>query len=132
VRALWGSPCSKNLGECRPEVLVLDVPGLSAGAARGRAGRRDGANAACCGTRAATVSRSFDEPVSGTAATATTWPLPEQPGPWGARALTSSRLDPAVGRAPERAAEVAALSGELRRLRTRYTGAGWTWSRCTN
>ena len=32
------------LSVCRPEVLVLDVLGLSAGAARVRAGRRDGAN----------------------------------------------------------------------------------------
>jgi DNA-binding transcriptional MerR regulator len=45
-----GTPCSKSLGECRPEALVLDVPGLSAGAARVRAGRRDGAHVACCGT----------------------------------------------------------------------------------
>ncbi|MEU6538624.1 sucrase ferredoxin [Streptomyces sp. NPDC047000] len=51
-----------------------------------------------------TVSRSLDEPVAATAATATTWLLLEQPGPWGARALTSSHLDPAVGRALERAA----------------------------
>ncbi|MEV0747819.1 PQQ-binding-like beta-propeller repeat protein [Streptomyces sp. NPDC050273] len=36
---------------CRPEVLVLDVLGLSAGAARVRAGRRHGANVACRGTR---------------------------------------------------------------------------------
>jgi hypothetical protein len=38
------------LSACRPEVLVLDVLGLSSGAARVRAGRRDGANVACCGT----------------------------------------------------------------------------------
>lgn len=50
-----------------------------------------------------TVSRDFDEPVSGTAATATTWLLLEQPGPWGAKALTASHLDPALGRALERA-----------------------------
>lgn len=53
----WGSV----LSACRPEVLVLDVLGLSAGAASGgtshaleavgeRAGRRDGANVACRGT----------------------------------------------------------------------------------
>ncbi|MFB8245854.1 sucrase ferredoxin [Streptomyces sp. NPDC055952] len=51
------------------------------------------------------VSRDSDEPVSGTAATARTWLLLEQPGPWGAKALTSSHLDPAVGRALEAAAE---------------------------
>ena len=52
----------------------------------------------------ATVSRDLDEPISGTAATATTWLLLEQPGPWGAKALTSSHLDPALGRALEAAA----------------------------
>ncbi|MEV6116952.1 sucrase ferredoxin [Streptomyces sp. NPDC052109] len=55
-------------------------------------------------SRCATVSRSLDEPVSGTAATATTWLLLEQPGPWGAKALTSSHLDPTLGRALEAAA----------------------------
>ncbi|MEU6809407.1 sucrase ferredoxin [Streptomyces sp. NPDC046831] len=53
----------------------------------------------------ANVSRDLDEPISGTAATATTWLLLEQPGPWGPKALTSSHLDPALGRALERAAE---------------------------
>ncbi|MFF5531911.1 sucrase ferredoxin [Streptomyces cinerochromogenes] len=56
-------------------------------------------------SRCATVSRSLDEPISGTAATATTWLLLEQPGPWGAKALTSSHLDPALGRALEAAAD---------------------------
>ncbi|WP_328344157.1 sucrase ferredoxin [Streptomyces violaceus] len=51
------------------------------------------------------VSRDFDEPVSATAATARTWLLLEQPGPWGAKALTSSHLDPALGRALESAAK---------------------------
>ncbi|MET9764483.1 sucrase ferredoxin [Streptomyces sp. NPDC006372] len=51
------------------------------------------------------VSRDFDEPVSGTAAIARTWLLLEQPGPWGAKALTSSHLDPALGRALEAAAK---------------------------
>ncbi|MFD7548050.1 sucrase ferredoxin [Streptomyces sp. NPDC059578] len=50
------------------------------------------------------ASRDFDEPLAGTAATARTWLLVEQPGPWGAKALTSSRLDPALGRALEAAA----------------------------
>src|SRR4051812_49752584 len=40
------------LSVCRPQVLVLDVLGLAAGAARVRAGRRDGANVACWGTSA--------------------------------------------------------------------------------
>ncbi|GAA3767120.1 sucrase/ferredoxin-like family protein [Streptomyces phyllanthi] len=52
-----------------------------------------------------TASRHFDEPLAGTSATARTWLLLEQPGPWGARALTSSHLDPAVGRALEAAAD---------------------------
>ncbi|OUD01951.1 sucrase ferredoxin [Streptomyces swartbergensis] len=51
------------------------------------------------------VSRDSDEPVSGTAAIARTWLLLEQPGPWGAKALTSSHLDPALGRALEAAAK---------------------------
>jgi hypothetical protein len=58
-----------------------------------------------CVSTCATVSRRDDEPVSATAPTATTWLLLEQPGPWGARALTASHLDPALGRALERAAE---------------------------
>ncbi|GAB2801314.1 sucrase ferredoxin [Streptomyces chlorus] len=51
-----------------------------------------------------TASRELDEPVAGTAATARTWLLLEQPGPWGPKALTSSHLDPALGRALEAAA----------------------------
>ncbi|MEU5609865.1 sucrase ferredoxin [Streptomyces sparsogenes] len=52
-----------------------------------------------------TASRDLSEPLAGTAATATTWLLLEQPGPWGAEALTASHLAPAVGRALERAAK---------------------------
>ncbi|MBQ0985508.1 sucrase ferredoxin [Streptomyces sp. F63] len=51
----------------------------------------------------ATASRDLSEPLAGTAATARTWLLIEQPGPWGAKALTSSHLDPALGRALETA-----------------------------
>ncbi|MEU4309997.1 sucrase ferredoxin [Streptomyces rochei] len=50
-----------------------------------------------------TVSRDLDEPVAGTAPVARTWLLLEQPGPWGAKALTSSHLDTALGRALEAA-----------------------------
>ncbi|WP_328493539.1 sucrase ferredoxin [Streptomyces sp. NBC_00414] len=53
----------------------------------------------------AKVSRDLEEPLAGTAATARTWLLVEQPGPWGAEALTSSHLDPALGRALTRATE---------------------------
>ncbi|EFL03042.1 sucrase ferredoxin family protein, partial [Streptomyces sp. SPB78] len=52
----------------------------------------------------ATASRALGEPLAGTAATARTWLLIEQPGPWGAKALTSSRLDPGLGRRLEEAA----------------------------
>ncbi|MEV5438983.1 sucrase ferredoxin [Streptomyces sp. NPDC052682] len=52
-----------------------------------------------------TASRDHAEPVPGTAATARTWLLLEQPGPWGVKALTSSNLDPALGRALEAAAK---------------------------
>nr|WP_202459273.1 MULTISPECIES: sucrase ferredoxin [unclassified Streptomyces] len=47
----------------------------------------------------------MSEPLAGTAATARTWLLLEQPGPWGSKALTSSHLDPELGRALEKAAE---------------------------
>ncbi|MYZ17094.1 sucrase ferredoxin, partial [Streptomyces sp. SID337] len=53
----------------------------------------------------ATASRDLSEPLAGTAATARTWLLLEQPGPWGSKALTSSHLDPELGRALEKAAE---------------------------
>jgi hypothetical protein len=51
------------------------------------------------------VSRVLDEPIAGTAVHARTWLLLEQPGPWGPKALTESRLDPALGRALEDASE---------------------------
>jgi hypothetical protein len=47
------------------------------------------------------ASAAHGEPLTATAATARTWLLLEQPGPWGGKALTSSHLDPAVGRALE-------------------------------
>ncbi|MDF3290094.1 sucrase ferredoxin [Streptomyces silvisoli] len=52
----------------------------------------------------ATASRELAEPSEATAASARTWLLLEQPGPWGAKALTSSHLDPRTGRALEAAA----------------------------
>ncbi len=51
------------------------------------------------------VSWDLAEPLAGTATHARTWLLLEQPGPWGAKALTSSHLDPALGRALEEAVE---------------------------
>nr|WP_237554607.1 sucrase ferredoxin [Streptomyces sp. SID4948] len=44
------------------------------------------------------------EPVGGTAPVARTWLMIEQPGPWGAKALRASSLDPAVGRELDRLA----------------------------
>jgi hypothetical protein len=44
------------------------------------------------------ASAEHHEPLAATAATAKAWLLLEQPGPWGATALTHSRLDPEVGR----------------------------------
>ncbi|MFF4036525.1 sucrase ferredoxin [Streptomyces sp. NPDC001816] len=75
-------------------------------------------------SRCATVSRSLDEPVSGTAATATTWLLLEQPGPWGVKALTSSHLDPTLGRALEAAAEGTGVRVALIRRPGRHADPG--------
>ncbi|MBD3932663.1 sucrase ferredoxin [Streptomyces chumphonensis] len=50
-------------------------------------------------TTCAIASREQAEPLAATAATARTWLLLEQPGPWGADALTASRLDREAGRA---------------------------------
>ncbi|MCS0604573.1 sucrase ferredoxin [Streptomyces sp. LP11] len=75
-------------------------------------------------SRCATVSRVLDEPVSGTAATARTWLLLEQPGPWGAKALTSSHLDPALGRALEAAAEGTGVRVALIRRPGRHADPG--------
>lgn len=58
-----------------------------------------------CVSTCATSSRELAEPLAGTAAATRTWLLIEQTGPWGAKALTASHLDPEVGRALERAAE---------------------------
>ncbi|MCF6522769.1 sucrase ferredoxin [Streptomyces sp. JJ36] len=52
----------------------------------------------------ATASQVLGEPLAATAATAPTWLLVEQPGPWGAKALTASHLDPELGAALDRAA----------------------------
>lgn len=66
----------------------------------------------------------LDEPVSGTAATATTWLLLEQPGPWGAKALTSSHLDPALGRALEASAKGTGVRVALIRRPGRHADPG--------
>ncbi|MFF4500511.1 sucrase ferredoxin [Streptomyces sp. NPDC001401] len=71
-----------------------------------------------------TVSRELGEPISGTAATARTWLLLEQPGPWGAKALTSSHLDPALGRALEAAAKGTGVRIALIRRPGRHADCG--------
>ncbi|MCL8013002.1 sucrase ferredoxin [Streptomyces sp. AS02] len=71
-----------------------------------------------------TVSRDLDEPIAGTAATATTWLLLEQSGPWGAKALTQSHLDPALGRALEEAAQGTGVRVALIRRPGRHADCG--------
>ncbi|AXG53328.1 hypothetical protein SLCG_2173 [Streptomyces lincolnensis] len=71
-----------------------------------------------------TVSRDLDEPISGTAAAATTWLLLEQPGPWGAKALTSSHLDPVLGRALEAATMGTGVRVALIRRPGRHADSG--------
>ncbi|MFI0962459.1 sucrase ferredoxin [Streptomyces sp. NPDC021080] len=71
-----------------------------------------------------TASRQLDEPLSGTAATARTWLLIEQPGPWGAKALTSSHLDPTLGRALEAAAQGTGVRIALIRRPGRHADCG--------
>ncbi|MCC9309237.1 sucrase ferredoxin [Kitasatospora sp. RB6PN24] len=50
------------------------------------------------------LSNELAEPLAATAATAATWLLIEQSGPWGAKALTESHLDSELGRALDTAA----------------------------
>ncbi|MER5429048.1 sucrase ferredoxin [Streptomyces sp. NPDC002588] len=71
-----------------------------------------------------TDSRNLGEPMPGTAATASTWLLLEQPGPWGAKALTSSHLDPALGRALETAARETGVRVALIRRPGRHADPG--------
>ncbi|MGG2459168.1 sucrase ferredoxin [Streptomyces sp. RGM 3693] len=86
------------------------------------------------------------EPLAGTAATAQTWLLIEQTGPWGAKALTDSHLDPHIGRALEAAAEGTGVRVALirrpgrhadlhgiprRRLFLAHTAPGRSWIRTT-
>jgi hypothetical protein len=64
----------------------------------------------------ASAAAEWAEPLRGTAASAGAWLLLEQPGPWGAKALTRSHLDPGVGRALEARAAAAGLRvGLIRR-----------------
>lgn len=70
--------------------------------------------------RCATVSQKQAEPLAGTAAAARTWLLIEQPGPWGAKALTQSRLDPVLGRELESAGAAAGVRVALIRRPGRH------------
>jgi hypothetical protein len=70
----------------------------------------------------ATLSRSLEEPLYGTASRVRGWVLLEQPGPWGPEAVTSSRLDRELARALDRAAHDA----HLRLLLIRRPGRGAT------
>ncbi|GAA3041574.1 hypothetical protein FHS39_004867 [Streptomyces olivoverticillatus] len=94
----------------------------------------------------ATASRLLAEPLAGTAATARTWLLIEQAGPWGADALTSSHLDSETGRALDRAAKgtgvrVALIrrpgrhadchSPSSQRVFAAHTAPGHSWIRTT-
>lgn len=66
------------------------------------------------------ASAEHGEPLAGTAATALTWLLVEQPGPWGTKALTASRLDEALGRALEARAAAAGVRVALIRRPGRH------------
>lgn len=94
----------------------------------------------------ATASRLLTEPLAGTAATARTWLLIEQPGPWGSDALLSSHLDAAVGRGLDRATKGTGVRVQLirrpgrhadchepagRRVFVAHTAPGRSWIRTT-
>lgn len=94
----------------------------------------------------ATASRESAESLTATAATARTWLLIEQTGPWGAQALTNSHLDPDVGRALEAATEGTGVRVALirrpgrhadcngtsrHRMFLAHTAPGRTWIRTT-
>ncbi|MFI7103930.1 sucrase ferredoxin [Streptomyces sp. NPDC050161] len=93
-----------------------------------------------------TASLEAAELLAGTAATARTWLLIEQPGPWGKKALTDSHLDPHIGRALEAATTGTGVRVALirrpgrhadghgtpsRRLFLAYTAPGCSWIRTT-
>ncbi|MET7641906.1 sucrase ferredoxin [Streptomyces sp. NPDC005438] len=94
----------------------------------------------------AAASRRDQEPLAGTAATADTWLLVEQPGPWGRDALTQSHLDPDLGTELQRLTEGTGIrlalirrygphadhhDGARRRLFLAHTHPGRSWVRTT-
>lgn len=70
-----------------------------------------------------TLSRELTEPLAATAASAATWLLVEQPGPWGAKALTESHLDDEVGRGLDAAADGTGVRVALIRRPGRHADA---------
>ncbi len=71
-----------------------------------------------------TLSSELTEPLAANAATASTWLLIEQAGPWGGKALTESHLDPAVGRAVDAACAGTGVRAALIRRPGRHADAG--------
>jgi hypothetical protein len=78
----------------------------------------EGVESAVSAPRCSVGARLRGDPMAGTAAPAAGFLLLEQPGGWGRQALTSSRLDPAVGRA----VSVRAIAQGLRVLLIRRPG----------
>lgn len=87
--------------------------------------------------RCSALSLALGEPLFATAPAAAAWLLVEQPGAWGARALTQSRLDPELGAELERRAKEAGVKlllvkqrtapTEGRRCFAAYSGLGTSW-----
>lgn len=76
--------------------------------------------------------RELSEPLAGTAPVATWWLVVEQPGPWGAKALTQSHLDPSLGAALDAAAgahrgRVALVRRPRRHPDTHYPASHRVW-----
>ena len=79
--------------------------------------------------RCAVAARLRADPMAGTAAPAAGYLLLEQPGGWGRQALTSSRLDPAIGLEVSRRAITQGLRVLLIRRPGRQPEPGWrTWA----
>ncbi|HEX6248035.1 MAG TPA: sucrase ferredoxin [Nocardioidaceae bacterium] len=75
------------------------------------------------GPRCSDGSTVVDEPLAGTAPYAVSWVALEQNGPWGARALTESHLDPDVGRVLEESAAAHDVRPSLIRRPGRHADA---------
>lgn len=78
------------------------------------------------------LGRELAEPLAGTAPVASWWLVVEQPGPWGAKALTQSHLDPELGARLDAAAgahggRVALVRRPRRHPDTHYPAAHRVW-----